>query len=137
MKTKDGLMVAAGFLAILLGAMPLSGYLGYMHAPSLFHQSAFVGSVWHLLAGAVPFGGGILLLAIAGASSRQKLTIALCGILAGMFMALPAPITGNDHRAWLMWLSIVAAGCVLAVVIRWSRTTRPNTRFARFEADSG
>jgi hypothetical protein len=131
MKTRDGLMVAAGFLAIFLGAMPLSGYLGYMHAPSLFHQSAFVGSVWHLLTGAVPFGGGILLLAISGASSRQKLTVALCGVLAGMVLALPALITGNDHRAWLTWLSIVAAGCALAVVIRWSKTTRHNKQVHR------
>ncbi len=106
--------------------MPLNGYLGYIHAPSLFHQSAFVGSVWHLLAGAVPFGVGIFMLAISRASARQALLIPLCGILAGMFMALPALITGNDLRAWLTWLSIVAAGCVLAVVIGWSRTTRHN-----------
>jgi hypothetical protein len=64
MKAKDGLMVATGLLAILLGAMPLNGYLGYMRDPTSFYQDAFVGTTWHLLASVVPFGAGILLLAI-------------------------------------------------------------------------
>ncbi len=122
MKTKDVLMVVTGFLAVLLGAMPLSGYFGYVRDPSSFHQDAFVGSAWHLLAGVVPFGAGILLLAFSRASTRQIFLIALCGIPGGLVVALSAIITGNDHHPWLTWLSIVAVGCVLAVLIHTTRS---------------
>ncbi|MFW6114338.1 MAG: hypothetical protein ACOC7K_01205, partial [bacterium] len=119
------------------------GYFEYMRDPTFFHQDAFVGSVWHLLAGVVPFGAGILLLALSTASTKQTLLIPLCGVSAGLVLSLPSVITGNDHRAWLAWLSIVAIGCTLAVLIhltRWiitnkaltsrgtSRSSRPRTR---------
>jgi hypothetical protein len=122
MKTKDGLMAATGFLAISLGAMPLTGYFGYMHDPSSFHQDAFIGSAWHLLAGVVPFGAGILLLAFSRASTRQIVLVPLCGIPLGLVMVLSALNTGNDRQAWLAWLLIVAVGFALAVLIHAARS---------------
>ena len=121
MKTRDALVIATGFLAILLGAMPLNGYLGHLRDPGSFHQDAFIGSAWHLLAGGVPFGVGILLLAFSRASTRQISMIPLGAIPAGLFLALPALIKGKDH-AWLPWLSIVAVGCVSAVLIHAIRS---------------
>lgn len=123
MKTKDVLMVATGLLAILLGAMPLNGYFGYMRDPGSFHRDAFVGSAWHLLVGIVPVAAGILLLASSKASARPLFLIPLCSIPGGLFLALPSIITGHDHHAWLTWLSIVTAGCVLAVLIHITRST--------------
>lgn len=122
MKTNGGLMVAMGFLAISLGAMPLNGYFGYIRDPGSFHQGAFIGGAWHLLAGVVPFGAGILLLAFSKASTRQIALMPMCGIPLGLVMVLPALITGNDHHAWLAWLSIFAVGCVLAVLIHAARS---------------
>ena len=124
MKAKDGLVVGTGLLAILLGAMPLNGYFGFMRDPTSFYRGAFVGSLWHLLAGAVPFGVGILLLATSRVSTRQILVVVLCGVASGILLSLPTLITGNDDHAWLMWLSIVAAGCLLAMLIRAARTKR-------------
>jgi peptidoglycan/LPS O-acetylase OafA/YrhL len=121
MKPKDGLMVGTGLLAILLGAMPLNGYLGYMRDPTFFHQDAFIGSVWHLPAGVVPFGAGILLLALSTASTKQTFLIPLCSLSGGLVLSLPSIITANDHHAWLAWLSIVAIGWALAVLIHLTR----------------
>ena len=122
MKTDDGLMVAMGLLAILLGAMPLNGYFGYTCDPGSFHQDAFVGSAWHLLVGTVPFTSGVLLLAFSRTSARQLFLIALCGILGGLVLALPSMITGNGDHAWLTWLSIAGLGCVLSAVVRMTRS---------------
>ena len=125
-------MVATGFLAILLGAMPLNGYSGYMCDPGSFHQDAFVGSAWHLLAGVLPFAAGVVLLAFSRASTIQILLIPLCGAVGGLVLALPAIITGNDHHAWLAWLSIVGMGCVLAVLLHTTRS-----RWHRMHASGG
>jgi hypothetical protein len=121
MKAKDDLMVGTGLVAILLGAMPLNGYFGYMRDPTSFHQGAFVGSFWHLLASVVPFGAGILLLALSSASTKQTFLIPLCGVSVGVVLSLPSIITGNDHHAWLAWLAIVAIGWVLSVLIHLTR----------------
>ena len=122
-KTKDGLTVAAGLLAILLGAMPLNGYFGYLRDASSFHQDAFIGGAWHLLAGMVPFGAGILLLAFSKTSTRQISAVLLCGVAGGLVLSLSSIITGNDCHPWLGWLAIVAVGWALAVLIRLTRST--------------
>jgi hypothetical protein len=126
MKTKDGLMVVTGFLAILLGAMPLNGYFGFMRDPGSFHQDGFIGSAWHLLVGIVPFGMGVLFLAFSRASTRQVFLVPLCGIPAGLVLSLPAIVTGNGDSPWLAWLSIVAVGCVLAVLVHAATSTWHN-----------
>lgn len=123
MKTKDGLMVAAGLLAILLGAMPLNGYFGYLRDASSFHQDALVGGRWHLLSGAVPFVAGVSLLAFSRTSTRQISGVLLCGVAGGLALSLSSIITGNDCHRWLSWLAIVAVGWALAVLIRLTRST--------------
>ena len=128
MKARDGLMVTTGLLLILLGAMPLYGYLGYMRDPTSFHQDAFVGSVWHLLASVVPFGAGILLLALSTASAKQTFLIPLCGVSAGLALSLASIITDNDRHAWLAWLSLVSIGWALAVLIHLTRRAWHNHR---------
>jgi hypothetical protein len=119
---KDGLMVATGFLALLLGAMPLNGYFLYLCEPGSFHQDAFIGTAWHLLAGVVPFTAGVVLLAFSRASTMQIFLIPLGGVLGGLVLALPAVIKGSDHHAWLACLSIVGVGCVLAVLLHTARS---------------
>ena len=114
-------MAVMGFLAILLSALPLNGYFMYIGDPGSFHQDEFIGSAWHLLAGAVPFCAGILPLAFSRASTRLIFLIPLCGIPCGLVLALPALITGSDHHVWLACLSIFTVGCVLAVPIRAAR----------------
>ncbi len=128
MKPNDALMVAAGFVAIFLGAMPLDGYFLYLCDPGSFHQDALVGSVWHLRAGVVPWGAGILLLAFSRVSTRQVFLVAVCSIAAGLFVALPAILTARDHQGWLGWLSIAALGCVLAGLIHAASGVRSRCR---------
>jgi len=61
MSNLDGWKFGLGLLLILGGAMPLNGWIGFQLFPEQFHFDGFVGSVWHLLIGALSFLSGIIL----------------------------------------------------------------------------
>jgi hypothetical protein len=121
MKTKDGIMIGAGGLAIMLGAMPLNGCIVYIIDPSSFYQDGAVGVLSLSLAGLVPFGAGVLLLGFSRASVKELLRIALCGLLGGLVLAWPALIAGSPDEALFTWWSITAVGFALAILTRWAK----------------
>ena len=113
-----------GALLILLGAMPVTGYLGFLLVPGDFHQDAFVGTVWHLAAGVAPTGAGIALTAFSNASAKQILASFLA-FPGGVLMAFPALLHGNGDWMWVVWLSIAMTAFMVAVagwaLVGWMR----------------
>lgn len=116
---KSGILLVCGFLALMLGAMPLNGYTGFLIAPSEFHRDAFVGSIWHLLTGLVPWLTGIILIACGTHRPLRVAAMYVGGVAAGLLMAVPSLGTINDRSGILGWAAILTAGVAIAILARW------------------
>jgi hypothetical protein len=103
---------------VLLGALPLNGYLLFLFWPGEFHQDTVNGSVLLLLIGLIPLLIGAVSIAIGSSKAWYALVVGSVGVSVGTLMSLPAIINGKDHKAWLCWLAIFAFGVVLAAAIR-------------------
>jgi hypothetical protein len=118
MKYKPAVFLACGFLLVLLGAMPLNGYILFRVSPAQFHQNEFLGSVTHLLIGVIPVLSGIVLLVLGSDRAWKLLCTAFVGVGLGLLGAASAFIQAEDRTAFLPWLAIVAASLLAAVAAR-------------------
>lgn len=111
-------LLGGGFLLVLVGAMPLCGYVGCQVWPGEFPPSTFSGSSAHLMIGLIPVLSGIVLIVLGCDRASQILFIAAVGIGMGLVMSVPSFVDASDHKGLLCWLAIVAASLALAVVVR-------------------
>lgn len=113
-----------GFLCIMLGAMPLNGYLGYLFDPNQFHRDHFIGTLWHLLAGMAPYLIGVTLIATSRAPAKL-IVVCLLAFPAGILLTLPAVLSSKDHLPLISWLTLAVTGSAVGVVsqslLAWKR----------------
>jgi uncharacterized membrane protein len=116
--TRLAIFLGGGFLLILLGSMPLNGYLGFLLWPNESHHDAFMGTMPHLLLGLIPWWIGIVLITIGSQKTLHVLMIGLASIGGGCFMAISSIINAKDSKGWLCWLAIYALGVTRATIGR-------------------
>jgi hypothetical protein len=115
---KSSALLACGLLLVLIGSAPLNGYIGVLLWPSEFHHDAFLGSIAHLLLGAIPWLTGTMLIALGSNKASHVLAIAAISLGLGCFMALPSFIQATDYWGAVGWLGIVTVGVILAALTR-------------------
>lgn len=131
-KRRKKLMVSIGPLLILLGAMPLNGWIGFQNDPSIFHSDDFIGSLQHFLLGSVPYATGMILLAWAKFSFRAFLRgAALASILPLALSPLFLLESVRFTSGLAGWLALILIGFfvsgVCGAMARHSHTKRHNT----------
>jgi hypothetical protein len=117
---KAAVFLGCGFLSVMLGAMPLCGYIGFLLAPSDFHRDAFTGSIPLWLAGLVSWLAGIVLITCGSDRPLRVLAIWLVGLAGGLFLNLPSLYInpGGDREAAIGWAALVSVGVACAVAAR-------------------
>jgi hypothetical protein len=115
---KSCVLLACGFLLVLIGSAPLNGYVGFLLWPSEFYRDAFVGSIAHLLLGVVPWLLGTVLIVLGSNKARHILAIGSISLSLGCFIALSSVICTTGYKGLVGWLTIVAIGVLLAATAR-------------------
>ena len=117
---KAAIFLGCGFLGLMLGAMLLNGYIGFLLAPSDFHHDSFTGSILHLLAGLIPWSAGIVLITCGSDRPLHVLAIWLAAFAGGFLMSLPAFYAnpGGDRTGAIGWIALVTVGVACAVAFR-------------------
>lgn len=110
-----------GMLVVVLSAMMLNGFIGYVIWPEECHQDSFIGSVSHLLLGLVPFLGGIALMAASSVSPRTMVKATAGGLAGGVLMGgfiTTVCVREPDLKAAALWLAITVFGFLAGILAR-------------------
>ncbi len=114
---RSGVFLVCGFLLVLLGSARLNGYVGFLLWPSEFHHDTFIGSIAHLLLGAVPWLLGIALVVLGSNKARHILALGSISLGLGCFIALPSIIHATDYWGLAGWLTLVTVGVIFAASV--------------------
>jgi hypothetical protein len=118
---KSAIFLSCGFLTVMLGAMFLNGYVGFLLAPSDFHPNAFTGTIPHLLAGLIPWFVGVFLITFGSDRPLHVLPIYLAGLAGGFIINVASFINSGDRSAFIGWAVIVTFGVACAAAARTLR----------------
>ena len=119
---KAGILLGCGLLSLLLGAMPLNGYVLFLLWPNEFHHDPSTGTVPYLYlwltVGLILWLNGAVLITLGATKAWLVLVIGLVGIGGGVLISVPSFSNSGDHKAAIGFVAVSAAGVMLAAAIR-------------------